>query len=67
MDISGTNGKMLKRHAYLMVLLYQCLFVIILWLCKVLTLENLSEGNLKVLCTILVPFYKFEIISKMKS
>lgn len=41
--------------------------VIILWLCKMLILENLGEGCMKVLCTIFVPFYKSEIISKMKS
>lgn len=31
-----------------------------------LILENLGEGYMKLLCTIFVPFYKSEIISKVK-
>lgn len=43
------------------------ILIIILWLCKMLILENLGEGYMKVLCTIFVPFVKSEIISEIKS
>lgn len=43
------------------------LWIIALRLCKMLILENLGEGYMKVLWTIFVPFYKSKIISKLKS
>lgn len=43
------------------------ILIIVLWLYKMLILENLGEGYMKVLCTIFAPFYQSEIISNMPS
>lgn len=43
------------------------ILIIVLWLYKMLILENLGEGYTKVLCTIFAPFYQSEIISTMQS
>lgn len=43
------------------------ILIIALRLYKLLILENLGEGYMKVLSTIFVPFYESKIISKMKS
>ena len=43
------------------------ILIIVLWLYKMLILENLGEGYTIVLCTIFAPFYQSEIISTMQS
>ena len=68
--VIGTTGKceedMYIGRCYSITVNFLIL-IIVLWLCKMLILENLGEEYMKVLCTIFAPFYQSEIISNMQS
>lgn len=68
--IIGTTGKC-EEDMYIgwrySITINFLILIIVLWLYKMLILENLGEGYMKVLCTIFAPFYQSEIISNMLS